>query len=381
MTEFALAADTVFDGVELHREAAVVIDDARIRAVIGWADLPSGLPLTRLPPGAWLTPGFIDLQVNGGGDVLFNDVPTPERVAAIVKAHRRFGTTAMLPTLITDTRETMRAARQAVAVAMRDRPEVLGIHFEGPFLSPERAGIHDAGLMRTPDAADVALLTTPFPGATLVTLAPERVPAGFIATLRRAGVRIALGHSAATYEETKAAFDTGLRGVTHLFNAMPPLAAREPGPIAAALETPGVWYGLIVDGIHVAPPMLRLALRGRGQPLLVTDAMPPVGGSQAEFRLQGQLVRLHDGRLTNAEGRLAGSALDMASAVRHCVRLLDLPLPVALRLASSAPAAALGLNDRLGHLKPGYRADLVALDPDAVQVLGTWVAGKGGLHA
>jgi N-acetylglucosamine-6-phosphate deacetylase len=381
MTEFALAADTVFDGVELHREAAVVINDARIRAVVGWADLPSGLPLTRLPPGAWLTPGFIDLQVNGGGDVLFNDVPTPEGVAAIVAAHRRFGTTAMLPTLITDTRETMRAARQAVGAVMRDRPEVLGIHFEGPFLSPERAGVHDPGLMRTPDAADVAHLTTPFPGATLVTLAPERVPTGFIATLRRAGVRVALGHSAATYEETKAAFDTGLRGVTHLFNAMPPLAAREPGPIAAALETPGVWYGLIVDGIHVAPPMLRLALRGRGQPLLVTDAMPPVGGSQPEFRLQGQLVRLHDGRLTNAEGRLAGSALDMASAVRHCVRLLDLPLSGALRLASTAPAAALGLNDRLGRLKPGYRADLVALDPDAVQVLGTWVTGKGGLHA
>lgn len=380
MTEFALAADTVFDGVELHREAAVVIEDARIRAVVKRADLPSGLPLTRLPPGAWLAPGFIDLQVNGGGDVLFNDVPTPEGVAAIIAAHRRFGTTAMLPTLITDTRETMRAARQAVAVAMRDRPEVLGIHFEGPFLSSERAGIHDPGLTRTPDAADVAFLTTPFSGATLVTLAPERVPAGFIATLRRAGIRAALGHSAATYEETKAAFDTGLRGVTHLFNAMPPLAAREPGPIAAALETPGVWYGLIVDGIHVAPPMLRLALRGRGQPLLVTDAMPPVGGSRPEFRLQGQLVRLQDGRLTNAEGRLAGSALDMASAVRRCVRLLGLPLPGALRLASTAPAAALGLNDRLGRLKPGYRADLVALDPDAVQVLGTWVTGKGGLH-
>jgi N-acetylglucosamine-6-phosphate deacetylase len=380
MTEFALAADTVFDGVELHRETAVVIDDARIRAVVKWAALPSGLPSTRLPPGAWLAPGFIDLQVNGGGDVLFNDVPTPEGVAAIVAAHRRFGTTAMLPTLITDTRETMRAARQAIAVAMRDRPEVLGIHFEGPFLSPERAGIHDPGLTRTPDAADVAFLTAPFSGATLVTLAPERVPAGFIATLRRAGIRAALGHSAATYEETKAAFDTGLRGVTHLFNAMPPLAAREPGPVVAALETPGVWYGLIVDGIHVAPPMLRLALRGRGQPLLVTDAMPPVGGSQAEFRLQGQLVQLRDGRLTNAEGRLAGSALDMASAVRHCVRLLDLPLPGALRLASTAPAAALGLSDRLGRLKPGYRADLVALDPDAVQVLGTWVAGKGGLH-
>jgi N-acetylglucosamine-6-phosphate deacetylase len=380
MTESALAADMVFDGVELHREAAVIIDGARIRAVVASADLPSGVPLTPLPPQAWLVPGFIDLQVNGGGDVLFNAEPTPEGIAKIVAAHRRFGTTAMLPTLITDTRATMRAARQAVATAMRDRPEVLGIHFEGPFLSPERAGIHDRNLLRPPGPADIAFLTTPFSGSTLVTLAPERVPPGFVATLRRVGIGVALGHSAATYDETRAAFDTGLSGFTHLFNAMPPLMAREPGPIAAALETPGVWYGLIVDGIHIAPAMLRLALRGRGQPLLVTDAMPPVGGSPKEFRLQGQTIRVRGDRLTNAEDRLAGSALDMASAVRHCVRLLDLPLTEALRLASAAPAAALGLGDRLGRLRPGYRADLVALDADAVQVLGTWVAGKGGLH-
>jgi N-acetylglucosamine-6-phosphate deacetylase len=275
----------------------------------------------------------------------------------------------------------MHAARQAIATAMSDCPEVLGIHFEGPFLSPERAGIHDPALMRTPDEDDIAFLSAPFSGATLVTLAPERVPAGFIAALRRAGVQVALGHSIATYEETKAALAEGLGGFTHLFNAMPPLTAREPGPVAAALEMPGIWYGLIVDGIHVAPSMLRLALRGRGQAVLVTDAMPPVGGIGKEFTLQGQSIGLRDGRLTNAEGRLAGSALDMASAVRHCVRLLDLPLTEALRLASTTPAAALGLDNRLGRLKPGYRADLVALDPDAVQVLGTWVAGEGGLHA
>jgi N-acetylglucosamine-6-phosphate deacetylase len=380
MSEFALAADIVFDGAGLHREAAVTIAGTRIRAVTAIADLRPGLPLTRLPPGAWLAPGFIDLQVNGGGDVLFNEAPTPDGIVTIVNAHRRFGTTAMLPTVITDTRETMRAARQAVATAMRDRPEVLGIHFEGPFLSPERAGIHDPKLMRTPDAGDTAFLTTAFPGLTLVTLAPERVPTGFIAALRRAGVLVALGHSAASYEETRTAFDAGLGGITHLFNAMPPLTARSPGPAAAALETPGIWYGLIADGIHVAPAMLRLALRGAGRPVLVTDAMPPVGGARTEFTIQGQPIRLHDGRLTNAEGRLAGSALDMASAVRHCVRLLDMALPEALCLASAAPAAALGLADKLGRLKTGYRADLVALDPGAVRVLGTWVAGDGGLH-
>jgi N-acetylglucosamine-6-phosphate deacetylase len=233
--------------------------------------------------------------------------------------------------------------------------------------------------MRIPDADDLALLTAPFPGITLVTLAPERVPAGFVAALATAGVRVALGHSAASYELTRAALAEGLAGFTHLFNAMPPLASRAPGPIAAALETPGAWYGLIVDGAHVAPAVLRLALRGLGRPLLVTDAMPPVGGTPGDFALQGRQVRMRDGRLTDADGRLAGSVLDMASTVRNCVRLLDLPLAAALRLASAAPAAALDLGDRLGRLKAGHRADLVALDPDTVRVLGTWVAGDGGL--
>jgi len=382
--EWALAADIVFDGAALHRDAAVAVEGAAIRAVLPVADLPRGMRVQRLPAGAWLAPGFVDLQVNGGGDVMFNDEPTQESIAAIAKAHRVFGTTGLLPTLITDEKAKMEVARSAVAAAMRSQPSVLGIHFEGPFLAPERAGVHDPALMRRPDAADLAFFTasapSPFPGVTLLTLAPERVPKGFVAALAKAGVRIALGHSAASYDETRAALAEGLGGFTHLFNAMPPLAAREPGPIAAALEAPGVWYGLIVDGAHVAAAMLRLALRGLGDPLLVTDAMSPVGGTRGDFTFQGRPIHLDGVRLTNAQGRLAGSVLDMASAVRNCVRLLDLALPDALRMASTTPAAALGLGDRLGRLKPGYRADLVALDPAAVRVLGTWVAGQGGLH-
>jgi N-acetylglucosamine-6-phosphate deacetylase len=380
MSSFALIADSVFDGDTVHRDAAVIVDGVAIRAVVPRTDLPRGTPVRILPDGAWLAPGFIDLQVNGGGDVLFNDAPTPEGIATIAAAHRRFGTTGLLPTLITDTREAMRAAGAAVAAARATQPEVLGVHFEGPFLSPQRPGVHDPALIRPPDAADLGLLTGTSPGVTLVTLAPECVPPGFVAALARAGLRVALGHSAASYDATRGALAEGLTGFTHLFNAMPPLAAREPGPVAAALEAAGSWYGLIVDGAHVAPAMLRLALRGRGMPLLVTDAMPPVGGTRGDFMLQGRPIRLRDGRLTDAPGRLAGSVLDMASAVRNCLRLLDLPLTEALRLASTAPADALGLGDRLGRVKPGCRADLVALEPEAVRVLGTWVAGQGGLH-
>jgi N-acetylglucosamine-6-phosphate deacetylase len=372
----AVAADVVFDGIALQRDCAVVIEGGKLVALTPRRDLPGAVPIRRLPEGAWLAPGFIDAQVNGGGDVLFNDDPTPEGIAAIAAAHRRFGTTALLPTLITDSTDKMRAARAAVDAALGSVPGVLGIHFEGPFLSSERAGVHDPARMRPPEPGDIDLLTgQPGGGVSLVTLAPERVPPGFIARLAAAGTRIALGHSMASYAETRAALAEGLTGFTHLFNAMRPMASREPGPIAAALETPGAFYGLIVDGEHVAPAMLRLALRGAGQAMLVTDAMPPVGGRRSEFMLCGKRIIARDGRCVTADGTLAGAALDMASAVRNCVKLLDLLLDEALRFASTAPAAFLGVADRLGRLMPGYRADMVALDPAEIRVLATWVAG------
>jgi len=253
---------------------------------------------------------------------------------------------------------------------------VLGIHFEGPFLSPERAGAHEARMLRRPDERDLAWLTRPREGVVLVTLAPEVVPAGFIAALAHAGIKVSLGHSMATYAQTRAALADGLAGFTHLFNAMRPLASREPGPIAAALECENCWFGMIVDGVHVDPAMLRLALRGKARPMLVTDAMPPVGGSRSSFQLYGQKITVRDGRCARADGTLAGAAIDMATAVRNCVRLIGLSLPAAIALATGAPARFLGLGDRLGRLAPGYRADMIALDPDAIRVLTTWVAGK-----
>jgi N-acetylglucosamine-6-phosphate deacetylase len=372
----AVLAGTVFDGETVHRDCAVVIDGARIAAVVGRGEVPAGMPTRTLPDGAWLAPGFIDVQVNGGGDVLFNDEPTPESIAAIVAGHRKFGTTGLLPTLITDTPEKMRAALDAVRRAAPVDPGVLGIHFEGPFLSPGKPGVHDPALIRRPDEADAALLCTPQAHCTVVTLAPEEVPPGFVAKLAAAGVHVCLGHSMATYAQTKAALTEGLAGFTHLFNAMRPLESREPGPIAAALETPSAWFGMIADGVHVAPAMLRLALRGAAHPMLVTDAMPPVGGRAPRFTLYGNEIVVRDGRCARADGTLAGAALDMASAVRNCVRLLDAPLTDALRFASTEPARFLGLGKELGRLAPGYRADMVAFDPGDIGIVDTWVAGE-----
>jgi N-acetylglucosamine-6-phosphate deacetylase len=378
-SRYAVIASTVFDGDAYRRDCAVVVEGSNIAAVVPRYELPATIPVKEMPAGAWLAPGFIDAQVNGGGDVLFNDEPTAAGIATICRAHRRFGTTSLLPTLITDSEDKLRAALAAADVAAAAMPGVAGIHIEGPFISPEKPGVHDPAHVRRPTPEDLALLTAPRRGLTLVTLAPERVPAGFVAALAAAGVRVALGHSMATYEETKAALAERLTGFTHLFNAMRPLSARDPGPIAAALETAGAWFGMIVDGEHVHPAVLRLALRGLAHPMLVTDAMPPVGGSKAGFTLYGREIEVREGRCTTADGTLAGSALSMAAAVRNCVKLLGLPLAQALRFASTEPARFLGLGASLGRIAPGFRADLVALDPDTVHIYDTWVAGEAAI--
>jgi N-acetylglucosamine-6-phosphate deacetylase len=371
----AIAASHVFDGLAVHRDRAVLVDGSRIAALVPRRDVPAGVPVAALPEGLWLAPGFIDTQVNGGGGALFNDTPTPDAIATIVRAHRKFGTTALLPTLITDVPETTAKAIRAVDEAAASMPGVIGIHLEGPFLSPERPGVHDPRRLRRPNDDDLAMITAKRRGVTLVTLAPEQVPSGFVSALASAGVRVALGHSMATYVETRAAMADGLTGFTHLFNAMRPLASREPGPVTAALENPAAWFGMIVDGVHVDPAVLRLALRGLAQPMLVTDAMPPVGANGSAFTLYGDEITVRDGRCLRRDGTLAGSMLDMASAVRNSVDLLGVGLTDALRFASSNPANFLGLGHSLGRLAPDYRADLVAFDPTSIEVVSTWVAG------
>jgi N-acetylglucosamine-6-phosphate deacetylase len=378
-THQALIADFVFDGKSVRRGAAVVMEGPRIAGVLPASELPNSISTRRLPDGTWLAPGFIDVQVNGGGDVLFNDEPTVDGIRTIAAAHRRFGTTSLLPTLISDTPEKTNAALSAVSALIGKDPSILGIHLEGPYLSPEKPGVHSLQYIREPTSDDEQVLLRATSGVKVLTLAPERVPKGFIGRLANAGVRISLGHSLATYGEAKAAMSEGLTGFTHLFNAMRPLASREPGPIAAAIESPTAWFGMIVDGVHVDPAMLRLALRGEAGAMVVTDAMPPVGGKSASFRLYGQEIKCEGGRCARSDGALAGSSLDMAGAVRNCVRLLGVPLESALRFASEHPARFLGVGHWLGRLAPGCRADIVAIDPETIEVFGVWIAGHDHL--
>ena len=293
---FAIAADTMFDGSSKRENAAIIIEGSDIAGIVRQSLLPPDLEIRKLPPRAWLAPGFIDIQVNGGGDILFNNSPTPEAIRKIAAAHRKFGTTSLLPTFITDSFDKTKAAFAAAQSLVGSEPSILGVHLEGPFLSPEKPGVHDPKLMRSPGSGDREMLCGLREGELLVTLAPERVPKGFIVELVQSGVRVSLGHSMATYDETLAATAEGLSGFTHLFNAMRPMASREPGPIAAALESENAWFGMIVDGFHVSPAMLRLALRGLARPILVTDSMPPVGGRESKFHLYGREIEIIEGR-------------------------------------------------------------------------------------
>jgi len=369
----------ILAGDDFRDDLAVVIESGRITALVSDAAPMLGQADEQVDlGGGWLLPGFIDAQVNGGGGVLFNNSPDVATLRTLAQAHRRFGTTGLLPTLISDDVQVMRAAIAATRQAISEGvPGVLGIHLEGPYIAPARKGTHDANKFRVPDAAEIALAASLDNGVTLLTLAPERVPLESIRALVERGVVVAAGHTAASYEEARAGLEAGIRGFTHLYNAMSPLTGREPGAVGAALEDRDSWVGIIADGVHVHPASLRVALacKPRGKVMLVTDAMPPVGAEDPSYELYGEVITAVDGVVRNAAGSLAGSALDMATAVRNSVQLLGVPLAEAARMASTYPAQFLNLDDRYGHIAEGQHADLVLLD-DALQVRSTWIAGQ-----
>ena len=373
---FLTGAALLIEGAWL-RGRGVLIRDGTIVGV-----LPEASPVQAanigLPEGSLLSPGLVDVQVNGGGGILFNDAPTAQAARAIAAAHRRLGTTSILPTLITDTPAAMRQAA-AAARATSHQDGIAGIHFEGPFLSHSRPGVHDTTLIRSATEADLMLLehlAAELDGTVLLTLAPECVSDAALCRLAEAGVVLSAGHSEASAERTAAALATGLRGFTHLFNAMPAMSARAPGLIAAALLDQDSWCGVIADGVHVHPAMLRLLLAGKpaSRIMLVSDAMPPVGTTAERFTLQGRTILRHDGRLTTTDGTLAGADISLADAVRCAVRLLGLPPAQALTMATEVPATFLGQQARIGRIAAGGRADLLLLT-GTLDVLGTWLGG------
>ena len=374
---FALAGARVFDGESIRGGLAIIIEGDHITEVVLDEKLAAGMK-RRVLSGGLLVPGFIDVQVNGGGGALLNDNPTIDTVRRIAESHRKFGTTGMLPTVITDAPEVLSKAIAAVKAARAGNlPGVLGIHIEGPFLDKERKGAHELRFIREMTDADVARIANADCGSVMLTLAPNRVPPDLIKSLAGQGVLVSLGHSEASLAEVTKALASGARAFTHLFNAMSQLNGREPGMVGAALADPESFCGLIADGYHVHDAAMKvvLAAKPRGRIMLITDAMPTAAGGPDSFALQGRAVHLVNGKLVLDDGTLAGSNLTMDEAVRYCVGRLGVSLEDALRMASLNPASFLRREHELGCIKSGYLASLVHLSDD-LQVLETWIDGK-----
>jgi N-acetylglucosamine-6-phosphate deacetylase len=370
----ALIAPRLFDGTALSRGRVVVIDAGRI--IEAGDRVPAGVTPESLPPDAILAPGFIDLQVNGGGGLLLNNTVSIDAMRAIAAAHARVGTTSILPTLISGSRAQIAAALAAAANAIAlNVPGVAGLHVEGPFISPARHGIHPIEAITPMTDADVALLASPRPFPLMVTLAPDAVPGEQIAVLARSGVVVFAGHTDATYEQVRGGLRAGISGFTHLFNAMSQLGSRAPGAVGAALAHADAYAGIIVDGRHAHPAAITAAFTAKGAArlLFVSDAMATAASDLDHFLLNGKTIRLRNGRLTDEAGTLAGAHLTMAEAVRNAVELAGIPLADALRMATATPAACMRLTDR-GRIAASCRADLVALDAD-LRVVAVWQEG------
>ncbi|MBZ9672735.1 N-acetylglucosamine-6-phosphate deacetylase [Mesorhizobium sp. ES1-3] len=376
---FALTGARIFDGDDWHEGSALVVRDGLIEAMLPQGALPGDIRAIDTG-GGMLAPGFVDIQVNGGGGVMLNDHPDVASIETICRAHAPFGTTALLPTLITDTPAITAAAIAAgEAAALQKVPGFLGLHLEGPHLSIARKGAHDPALIRPMTDADQAMLIAArnkLP-VLLTTIAPESVDAARVTALAKAGIIVSLGHSDTGHATAKAFAEAGASVVTHLFNAMSQIGNREPGLAGAVIDIGALSAGLIADGIHVHPATIRIALdakQGPGRIVLVTDAMATIGTDMSSFALNGRTIYRKDGSLRLADGTLAGADLDMISAIRFMHRTVGLELSEALRMASLYPAQAIGQSHRLGRFANGTAADIVALSDD-LDIGSVWIGG------
>jgi N-acetylglucosamine-6-phosphate deacetylase len=382
---FAIKCAAIFDGEDWYHDAALVVRDGVIAEIVGQKNLSSAIEVVATD-AAFLAPGFVDLQVNGGGGAMLNDHPTVEGIETICRAHAPFGTTALLPTLITDTPEVTAAAVAAgVEASRRKVPGFAGLHLEGPHLSIARKGAHDPKLIRPMTDADQAALIAARKAlpTLLTTVAPESVTPEQVAALTKAGIIVSIGHTDATYAIACTYAEAGATMVTHLFNAMSQIGNREPGLVGAALDNGRLSAGLIADGIHVDPATIGIAVRAKISPaniFLVTDAMATIGTDMTSFTLNGRTIYRKEGRLTLADGTLAGADLDMISAVRFMRQTIGIDLDDALRMASLYPAEAIGQAGRLGSFAKGAAANIVALS-EKTDVSGVWIDGKRVFHA
>lgn len=376
MSALLIRGARLFDGDTWRDDAVIAVADGRF---VPAGDAPAGAEVIDARDRL-VVPGFIDLQVNGGGGINFNDAPSLKTIERICTAHAHFGTTALLPTLITDRREARTEAIAAGKAAWAAGvPGFLGLHLEGPHLSATKRGVHAAAYVRPMDDTDIRELIGALAGAgpTMLTIAPESTPVDAVRRLVAAGGVVSLGHTDCDYDTALAYIAAGATTATHLFNAMSPLGHRTPGMVGAVLES-GISAGLISDGIHVHPAAARIALRakrGPGRIFLVTDAMLTIGTDLADFELNGRTIFRRDGRLALADGTLAGADIDMLSSVRYAAEHFDIGLDEAIRMATVYPAEAMRVGHRKGRVAPGFDADFLLMTPD-LDLKSTWIGGN-----
>jgi len=364
MNQYALINGVIYTGEGVVRDRPLLIQGDRIQSLS--SDVPLGWPTVDLN-GASVAPGFIDLQLNGCGGVMFNDRLQAETLDIMHQTNLRSGTTSFLPTLITTGDAAMQEAIALVRKYRQAYPHrVLGLHLEGPYLNPKRKGIHNGDFVRKPDWEMLeAIVAAGKDIVKLITLAPEMATAEQIQCLAERGILVSAGHTDATYAEAIAGFEAGVGMATHLFNAMSPWQGRNPGMVGAVFRCPEVYAGIIADGHHVHFDSIRLAKQLKGDRLiLVTDATPPVGTPMASFIIGGQEVFYRDGKCVSLDGTLGGSALTMMEAVANCVRQVDIPLEEALRMATLYPARAIAMDTELGWIGPGAIANLAIFNED-----------------
>ncbi|MCY9851666.1 MULTISPECIES: N-acetylglucosamine-6-phosphate deacetylase [Vibrio] len=373
---YALTNCKIFTGSDVLTNHAVLINGDQIESVLPSAELPSDIKCVDLN-GANLSPGFIDLQLNGCGGVMFNDEITADTIHTMHRANLKSGCTSFLPTLITSSDDNMRQALTAAReYHSQNQNHSLGLHLEGPYLNVAKKGIHSPDFIRQSDDAMIDLICENRDLVAKVTLAPEQNAPEHIEKLRKAGIVVSIGHTNATYEEARKGFESGITFATHLFNAMTPMTGREPGVVGAIYDTPDVYAGVIADGFHVDYANIRIAHKVKGEKLvLVTDATAPAGADMDYFIFVGKKVYYKDGKCVDENGTLGGSALTMIEAVQNTVEHAGIALDEALRMATLYPAKAMGLEDKLGRIKKGMIANLTVFDRD-YNVQGTIVNGQ-----
>ncbi len=376
---YALTHGRIYTGHEILDDHAIVVANGLIERICPLSELPADIEQRALN-GAIISPGFIDVQLNGCGGVQFNDTAeavTVETLEIMQKANEKSGCTSYLPTLITTSDELM---KQGIAV-MRDylgqHPnQALGLHLEGPWLNIVKKGTHNPDYVRKPDNELVDYLCANADVITKVTLAPEMAGPEVISKLSAAGIVVSAGHSNATLKEAKIGFRAGITFATHLYNAMPYITGREPGLVGAIFDEPDVYCGIIADGLHVDYANIRNAKRIKGDKLcLVTDATAPAGANIEQFIFAGKTIYYRNGLCVDENGTLSGSALTMIEGVRNLVEHCGIALDEVLRMATLYPARAMGVATRLGSIAPGMVANLTAFTHD-FKIIKTIVNGN-----